>query len=85
MHMTNFDVNKQMITVVLSLVSLAVKMVVVGIRVKGRQGGGRSVFQQLHLYEHTEWGAIRGDSAVCAYIYIYIRVRVYLCIRMQEP
>ena len=42
--MTNFGVNKPMTTVEPSLVSSGVKMVVVGIGVKGRQGGGKSVF-----------------------------------------
>ena len=45
MHMTNFGVNKHMVTVEPSLVSSGVKMVVVGIRVKGRQGEERSVFR----------------------------------------
>ena len=69
MHMTNLGVNKHMATVEPSLVSSGVKMVMVGIRVKGRQGGKRVysdsslslfipivislVVHDIHTYIHT--------------------------------
>ena len=49
--MTNFGVNKPMTTVEPSLVSSDVKMVVVGIRVKGRQGG-EGVYSDIYIYIH---------------------------------
>ena len=44
MHTTHLGVNKHMATVEPSLVSSGMKMVVVRIRVKGRQGGRKIVF-----------------------------------------
>ena len=48
-HMTNVGANKHMATVELFLVSSGVKLVVVAIRVKGRQGAGKRVFRQYWL------------------------------------